>query len=112
MERPPRAGEITGSPVTADLTGAGYQDILVPTTNGVDIFDGQTGAEVGTPLGQARISKIRRLVTDDPNGSIGITIAGSNGSGSVIDHYQVPPIQWLAGSWHRGLAPCSTTTRS
>ena len=41
-------GQVIGSPVTADLTGGGYQDVIVPTTDGIDIFDGRSGAEVAT----------------------------------------------------------------
>ncbi len=37
-------GRVIGSVVTADLTGAGYQDVLVPTTNGLEILNGKTGA--------------------------------------------------------------------
>ena len=40
-------GQVMGSPVTADLTGGGYQDVIVPTTNGIDIFDGHSGASGG-----------------------------------------------------------------
>ena len=46
------AGQVIGSPVTADLTGGGYQDVIVPTTAGVQIFDGKSGAVVAT-LGQS-----------------------------------------------------------
>ena len=36
------AGRIIGSVTTADLTGGGYNDVLAPTTDGLDIFDGRT----------------------------------------------------------------------
>ncbi len=39
-------GPVLGSVTTADLTGQGYQDVIVPTTNGLEILDGMTGAEV------------------------------------------------------------------
>ena len=49
------------------------------------------------------------LVTTDPNGTIGITIAGYNGNNAgVIQHYEVggrPVTRWVSG---RG--PCSTRT--
>jgi len=85
------AGQVIGSVVTADLTGGGYQDALVPTTAGVEIFDGKSGALVAT-LGQSAGLAFQNspLVTDDPNGTIGITIAGYNSSNKgVIQHYEV-----------------------
>ena len=71
----PTSGQVIGSPVTADLTGGGYQDVIVPTTNGIDIFDGKSGAEVAT-LGTNFGFQSSPLVTDDPDGHIGITGAG------------------------------------
>ena len=49
----------------------------MPTTAGVQIFDGQSGAWV-TTLGQNQGLAFQNspLVTDDANGTIGITIAG------------------------------------
>ena len=85
------AGQVIGSVVTADLTGGGYQDVIVPTTAGVEIFDGKTGASVAT-LGQSAGLAFQNspLVTDDPNGTIGITIAGYNSSNQgVVQHYEV-----------------------
>ena len=45
--------------MTADLTGGGYQDVIVPTTDGIDIFDGSSGHEVAT-LGTNTASRARR----------------------------------------------------
>ena len=45
------AGAVIGSVVTADLTNSGYQDLIVPTVAGVQIFDGRSGALLDT-LGQ------------------------------------------------------------
>ena len=42
----PIAGRGLGSVTTADLFGTGHQDLLVPTTAGVEIFDGVSGALV------------------------------------------------------------------
>ncbi len=39
-------GAVIGSVTTADLTGEGYQDVIVPTDQGIEILDGQTGDEV------------------------------------------------------------------
>ena len=86
----PTSGAVDGSPVTADLTGDGYQDVIVPTINGIDIFDGKSGAEVATlaPLDGFQSSP---LVTDDPDGHIGITVAGYNYSGDqgTIVHCEI-----------------------
>jgi hypothetical protein len=71
----PTTGEVIGSPVTADLSGRGYQDVIVPTTNGIDIFDGLSGTMLATLAGGYAFQN-SPLVTDDPNGHIGITGAG------------------------------------
>jgi fibronectin type 3 domain-containing protein len=83
-------GRVIGSVVTADLTGAGYQDLLVPTIHGVEVLDGRSGAEV-TVLGPSYGFQNAPLVTDDPNGTVGVTIAGYNGNNEgVIQHYEIP----------------------
>jgi hypothetical protein len=83
-------GRVLGSVVTADLTGDGYQDILVPTTQGVEVLDGMNGIEVGL-LGKGLGFQNSPLVTDDPNGTIGITVAGYNGDNEgVVQHYEIP----------------------
>jgi fibronectin type 3 domain-containing protein len=83
-------GRVIGSVVAANLTGSGYQDLLVPTTHGVEVLDGQSGAEV-TVLGSQLGFQNAPLVTDDPNGTIGVTIAGYNGNNEgVIEHYEIP----------------------
>jgi hypothetical protein len=85
------SGQVMGSVVTADLSGGGYQDVIVPTTLGVQILDGKTGQivdTIATDLGFQNSA----LVTDDANGSIGITIAGYNnapqGHQGVVEHYE------------------------
>ena len=91
------SGQIIGGITTADLTGGGYNDVLVPTTNGLVIFDGQTAQVVAT-LGQGVGLQNSALVTKDPNGTTGITIAGYDGSNAgIIQHYEV------AGSTGHGL---------
>jgi hypothetical protein len=85
----PTTGQVYGSPVTADLTGGGYQDVIVPTTDGIDIFDGRSGAEVDT-IGAGYAFQSSPLVTDDPDGQIGITGAGyNNADAGTIVHWQV-----------------------
>ena len=82
-------GAVIGSVVTADLTGNGYQDILVPTTGGVQVYDGQSHALV-TNLGAGTGFQNSPLVTRDPNGTIGITIAGYNANNQgVVTHYEI-----------------------
>ncbi|HEY1828077.1 MAG TPA: PQQ-binding-like beta-propeller repeat protein [Acidimicrobiales bacterium] len=104
-------GAVDGSVTTADLTGAGYQDVIVPTTLGLEILDGQTGTEVadvddGSGKGEATCAdppscvygfQNSALVTADPNGTIGITVAGSflvkdstNGDRQgMVQHFEV-----------------------
>ena len=86
-------GRVIGSVVTADLTGQGYDDVIVPTVAGTRIFDGKTGVQVADldlDLGLQNSP----LVTDDPNGTIGITLAGYILDGGQlygeIDHYEIP----------------------
>ena len=87
-------GRVIGSVVTADL-GTGYDDVLVPTIAGTLVLDGVTGSTIATLSPNLGLQN-SPLVTDDPNGSIGITLAGyvaSNGPGSPavgeIDHYEI-----------------------
>ncbi len=91
------SGRIIGGVTTADLTGGGYNDVLVPTTNGLDIFDGRS-AQLVSVLGAGTLSmQSSPMVTTDPNGTIGITIAGYNGNNAgVIQHYEVTG---SAGRW-------------
>jgi hypothetical protein len=82
-------GRVLGSVVTADLTGNGYQDILVPTTQGVEVLDGMNGIEVAL-LGQGLGFQNSPLVTDDPNGTIGVTVGGYNGNNEgLVQHYEI-----------------------
>ncbi len=79
-------GAVYGSVTTADLTGSGYQDVIVPTDLGLFVLDGKTGSQVadvddgsgngGVPAGKMYGFQNAPLVTADPNGTIGITVAG------------------------------------
>ena len=87
-------GEVIGSITSADL-GTGYQDLLVPTTIGLQILDGRTGATVATAERGILGLQNSPLVTDDANGTVGITIAGYSGSTAQtlvgeIFHFEVP----------------------
>ena len=86
--RTPALGGIIGGVVSADL-GGGYQDIIATTTGGVEILDGRTGAVLWTGLHGALAFQNAPLVTSDPNGTVGITVAGYSGSGSEVVHYEV-----------------------
>ncbi len=82
-------GRVLGSVVTADLTGDGYQDIVVPTTQGVEVLDGMNGIAVAL-LGKGLGFQNSPLVTDDPNGTIGITVAGYDGNNEgLVQHYEI-----------------------
>ena len=48
------SGRIIGGVTTADLTGGGYNDVLVPTTDGLVIFDGRSAQVVATLGGRGR----------------------------------------------------------
>jgi ribosomal protein L24E len=78
---------VIGSVVTADL-GNGYQDVLAPTVNGVVVLDGKTGAVITTLQGDTGFQN-SPLITDDPNGTVGITLAGYQSGGSIIYHYEI-----------------------
>ncbi|MGH9091995.1 MAG: hypothetical protein ACRDZR_11555 [Acidimicrobiales bacterium] len=107
----PATGSVIGSVVTADLTGAGYQDLLVPTTAGVDVIDGRSHQQVAVLNGPTSAHgslgfQNAPLVTADPDGAVGITVAGYGGPGGgsgYIEHYEVPGSDGAAavggGSW-------------
>jgi hypothetical protein len=101
-------GRVIGSVVTADLSGQGYDDVIVPTINGALVFDGRSGSEIADLSPNLGLQN-SPLVTEDPNGTIGITLAGyvssgqsSNGVGE-IDHYEIAgsngAVAVGAGSW-------------
>ncbi|HVT41582.1 MAG TPA: PQQ-binding-like beta-propeller repeat protein [Acidimicrobiales bacterium] len=98
-------GAVFGSVTTANF-GTGYQDVIVPTTQGLFILDGQTGIQVahvddgsglgGIPAGEVFGFQNAALVTADGNGTIGITVAGyfavSGTSGvvqGIVQHFEV-----------------------
>jgi hypothetical protein len=94
---------VVGSVVTADLSGQGGQDILVPTTHGVEVLDGDNGYELKV-LAPTLGFQNSPLVTDDPDGRTGVTLAGYNGNNAgVVVHYEIPgsdgALAVAAGSW-------------
>ena len=95
-------GQVLGSVTTADLTGSGAQDVIVPSTQGLFILDGATGlpvADVDDGSGNAGVAgtygfQNAPLVTADANGSIGITVAGyfpigGNEVQGIVQHFEV-----------------------
>jgi hypothetical protein len=83
---------VIGSVTTADLFGQG-QDVLVPTTDGLEILDGRTGSVLvdhldGPGHGDLGLQN-SPLVTDDPNGTVGITLAGYIPGDGRIDHFEI-----------------------
>jgi hypothetical protein len=88
-------GQVIGGLVTVDL-GA-EQDVVVPTTNSALVLDGSDGHVMAT-LAPSLGLQNSPLVTDDPNGTIGITLAGYNGHNQgQVDHFE------LAGSSGAGV---------
>ncbi|BDZ52099.1 hypothetical protein GCM10025867_43400 [Frondihabitans sucicola] len=81
-------GGVYGGISTADLTGLGYQDVIVPTVTGTYIIDGRSG-KIVLKVGAGYGFQNNALVTNDPNGAIGLTLAGYDGKNrGVLFHYQ------------------------
>jgi hypothetical protein len=96
------SGEVIGGVVTANL-GAGYQDVIVASTGGAEVLDGRTGSVIATVERGVGLQN-SPLVTDDPNGSIGVTLAGYNAQDQgVVQHYELKGLNGglvdQAGSW-------------
>ena len=100
------AGSVVGGITSADLGGTfdgrAYQDLLVPTTAGLYILDGASGSVLAHLPGIGLQSS--PLVTGDPDGLIGITVAGYDGhnQGQVV-HLEVTgthgALADAAGAW-------------
>ena len=89
----PTLGAPVGGPTSVDL-GGGYQDIVATGTEGVEILDGRTGSVLWSAAFQNRAVPMMQnsaLITDDPNGLVGITIVGYNVSPYDTEavHYEV-----------------------
>ena len=82
------AHDIFGSPVTAAL-GTGHQDVVVATINGFDLLTGTDGAVIDATVLVTTGFQNAPLVTRDPNGTIGITVAGYQPDDSVVAHYEI-----------------------
>jgi hypothetical protein len=82
------AGQVIGGITSAEI-GGGYQDLLVPTTGGLYVLDGRTGAQIAL-LGHGAVAlQSSPLVTGDADGRLGITVAGYNARGGVVMHWEV-----------------------
>ena len=82
-------GEVMGGAVTVDI-GSGHQDVIVGGTAGTEILDGRTGHVVGLVEKYVGLQN-SALVTDDPNGKIGITVAGYDAHNQgTVEHFEVP----------------------
>lgn len=79
---------IIGSPVTMAL-GTGHEDVVVASVNGLDILTGASGTLLVQTVTTTTGFENAPLVTKDPNGTIGITVAGHQTSGSIVYHYEV-----------------------
>jgi hypothetical protein len=84
-------GVVIGGISTADLNGDGAQDLLVPTGSGVFAYDGRT-AQLLFSLDAGRLGfQSTPLVTLDPDGAVGITVAGTApGDVGVVQHWVMP----------------------
>jgi outer membrane protein assembly factor BamB len=88
MWRQSALGAVIGGVVTADL-GSGYQDVIVASTGGAQVLDGKTGAVLAILERGVGLQNCA-LVTADPNGSIGVTLAGYGPTdGGVVQHYEL-----------------------
>jgi putative cell wall-binding protein/outer membrane protein assembly factor BamB len=79
---------IIGSPVTMAL-GTGHEDVVVASINGFDILTGADGSVLVQTVVATTGFENAPLITKDPNGTIGITVAGHRTTGSVVYHYEV-----------------------
>ena len=98
----PAPGEVIGGVVAAELE-KGQMDVVVVGTGGAEVLDGRDGRLVAT-LGRFVGFQNSALVTRDPNGTVGITVAGydAHDVGTIV-HYEVPgsggALVDAAGSW-------------
>jgi outer membrane protein assembly factor BamB len=95
-------GEVIGGVVTADL-GGGHQDVVVASTGGAEVLDGRDG-DVITTLEKGLGLQNSALVTSDPNGTIGVTLAGYNAHDQgEVEHFELLGSKGggvdQAGSW-------------
>ena|GEM_PF-985022 len=98
-------GIVIGQLSTADLTGDGGQDLIVPTGGGVYAYDGTTGANLwGIRQGFASYQNTPLVRDIDGNGRLDVVIAGTKPDGTgVVDRYQFgvgDPARLGTNGWH------------
>jgi hypothetical protein len=90
---PSGGGVVIGGISTADLNGDGAQDLLVPTGSGVFAYSGRTGQRLFSIDADKVGFQSTPLIDVDPDGAIGITVAGTTAFGEgVVQHWVMPPI--------------------
>lgn len=98
----PAPGRFVDSQVaTADLYNQGRQDILIPSALGLFAYNGQ-GQQLFNIAANHIVLQNTPLVTQDPNGTLGITIAGvdvQNSADSIVAHYELPGGKIGARAW-------------
>ena len=88
---PSGAGVVIGGITTADLTGQGGQDLLVPTGAGVFAFDGRTAAPLFSLDDHEVGFQSSPLVTREAGGRLAITVAGTTADGyGVVQRWLMP----------------------
>ena len=78
-----------GGATTFQVPGQNYQDVLIASTHGLYVLDGRNGDILQQLAGNVAMRN-SATVTADPDGSIGVTIAGIvSGSRTQIEHFVV-----------------------
>ena len=96
--------DIIGAVSTADLTGDGRQDVLVPTGSGIYLLSGVDGSRIGA-INEGLISYQNTPVVTDVNGNgrLNIVTAGTTPAGAgVIQLFELPNTTARLGEngWH------------
>jgi outer membrane protein assembly factor BamB len=79
---------VQGSISTFQSPTGNFQYLVVPTSGGLFIVDGRNGAIVQSLLPTVQFRNAA-TVTADPNGTIGITVAGILAGHTTVQHFQV-----------------------
>jgi hypothetical protein len=77
-----------GSITTFQAPGAKFQYVLVPTSHGLYVLDGRNGSQVEILATNVQLRN-SATATADPDGSLGVTIAGISSGHSVVEHFAV-----------------------
>jgi hypothetical protein len=82
------AHSVEGSMTTFQSPTGKFQYVLAPTTAGLYVLDGRTGEVVQELLPNVSFRN-SATVTADPNGTVGVTVAGILSGKSTIQHFEV-----------------------